>query len=233
MLRFENVEIGRNHLLFKVENVTLETRKCYAIVAPNGAGKTSFLLSLLKQLQLFSGSIFFGGDDFSKISSTQLSKLIAFVPSRFEGIEFLTVEQYVALGRSPYTNMFGYLSEKDLHVIAGSLEKLGLAAVAKTPTNELSDGMRQLCAIALALAQQTPIILLDEPTAFLDYANKSLVMNVLKDISVKENITILLSSHDLDLCINHATHFLILDKNSKTLVRKSGCDIAQIVSQVF
>lgn len=233
MLKFNTVKIGHNSPLFSIPSLELEPGKCYSIIAPNGAGKTTLLLTLLRQYNLLTGEILLHNQNLSLYNSSDLAKEIGFVASRFEGLEHMTVTEYVALGRSPYTNIFGYLSTDDNSIISDSISKLNLTEFASTDTSILSDGMRQLCAIAKVLAQKTRIILLDEPTAFLDYANKTKVMKILKELAKSENVIVLLSSHDIELSAQFEFEFLFLDKSNSSLVLEHGISYASVIDRVF
>jgi iron complex transport system ATP-binding protein len=233
MLKFNTVEIGHHAALFNIPSLSLEPGKCYSIIAPNGAGKTTFLLTLLRQYSLLKGDVLLNDRNLSLYNASELAKEIGFVASRFEGVEHMSVFDYVALGRSPYTNIFGYLSSTDNDIIDTSLAKLNITEYSNTDTSILSDGMRQLCAIAKVLAQKTRIILLDEPTAFLDYANKTKVMQLLKELAKSENLIVLLSSHDIELSAQFEFEFLFLDKVNSSLTLETGISYKSVIDRVF
>lgn len=210
MIRFEQIKIGYTQALIEIQSLTLNAGKVYALVGRNGIGKSTFLNSIIGQVPLLSGSLFLNEIESQKISRFELPKLIAYVESRFDGVEYLSVFDYLALGRSPYTNSFGSLNESDKQIIMQVIADLNLDHLLKKGTSEISDGERQLCAVARALIQTTPIILLDEPTAFLDYLNRQKLIQLLVSIAEKQQKTIILSSHDIDICIENALDFLIV-----------------------
>lgn len=210
MIRFEKIKIGYTQALIEIQSLTLNTGKVYALVGRNGIGKSTFLNSIIGQVPLLSGRLFLNEIELQKISRFELPKLIAYVESRFDGVEYLSVFDYLALGRSPYTNSFGSLNESDKQIIMQVIADLNLDHLLKKGTSEISDGERQLCAVARALIQTTPIILLDEPTAFLDYLNRQKLIQLLVSIAEKQQKTIILSSHDIDICIENALDFLIV-----------------------
>lgn len=222
MIHFEAVEIGYTKTLIHIHEVQLESGAIYALIGSNGSGKTTFLNSIIGKTKLIGGSIHLSNKDLNTISARELAKKVAYVESRFDGIEFLNVEEYLALGRTPYTDAFGRLNESDLVHIDHALKVLNLKDFAKRSTLKLSDGERQLSAIARALVQTTPIIILDEPTAFLDYGNRKKLIGILKKIAKEENKCILFSSHDLDLCLEENLNLLIVDQKSKNLVASKG-----------
>ncbi len=210
MIRFEQIKIGYTQALIEIQSLTLNTGKVYALVGRNGIGKSTFLNSIIGQVPLLSGRLFLNEIELQKISRFELPKLIAYVESRFDGVEYLSVFDYLALGRSPYTNSFGSLNESDKQIIMQVIADLNLDHLLKKGTSEISDGERQLCAVARALIQTTPIILLDEPTAFLDYLNRQKLIQLMVSIAKKQQKTIILSSHDIDICIENALDFLIV-----------------------
>ncbi len=210
MIRFEQIKIGYTQALIEIQSLTLNAGKVYALVGRNGIGKSTFLNSIIGQVPLLSGRLFLNEIELQKISRFELPKLIAYVESRFDGVEYLSVFDYLALGRSPYTNSFGSLNESDKQIIMQVIADLNLDHLLKKGTSEISDGERQLCAVARALIQTTPIILLDEPTAFLDYLNRQKLIQLMVSIAEKQQKTIILSSHDIDICIENALDFLIV-----------------------
>ena len=212
MIRFEEIEIGYSKPLLIIPSLTLDAGKVYALVGLNGIGKSTFLNSITGQSALLSGKLFLNQQELQKISKVNLPKLISYVDTSFAGVEYLTVFDYLALGRSPHTNNMGKLNTEDKHVIQEVVRELNLEHLIEKDTSEISDGERQLCAVARAIIQSTPIILLDEPTAFLDYLNRQKLIELLVLIAEKQQKTIILSSHDIDICINNALEFLIVSE---------------------
>ena len=172
--------------------------------------------------------ILINGNDVSNADSKTISKLVAFVPANFPHIDYMPVIDYIALGRSPYTNHFGRLSLEDLNVLEQTLELLGIKKLKHSFLDELSDGQRQLVSIAKALAQGTPIILLDEPMAFLDYSNRRALVEKLEQFAQKENKCVVFSSHDIDLSISETFEYLLIastDHQIKLLKNPTKDDI--------
>lgn len=226
MIRFDKIEIGYLKPLIFIPSLTLAAGKVYALVGRNGIGKSTFLNSIIGQISLLSGNLFLNEQESQKISKLELPKLIAYVESRFDGVEYLSVFDYLAFGRSPYTNNFGSLSTDDVQVIQDVVKELNLVHLLEKCTSEISDGERQLCAVARALIQTTPIILLDEPTAFLDYLNRQKLIQLLVSIAEKQQKTVILSSHDIDICIDNSLEFLIV---SEKKILKTRVNDKQIV----
>jgi iron complex transport system ATP-binding protein len=225
MIRFEEIEIGYSKTLLFIPSLTLDAGKVYALVGLNGIGKSTFLNSITGQTSLLSGKLFLNQQELQKISKVNLPKLIAYVDSSFSGVEYLTVFDYLALGRSPHTNNMGQLNTEDKQVIQEVVRELNLVHLIEKDTSEISDGERQLCAVARAIIQSTPIILLDEPTAFLDYLNRQKLIELLVLIAEKQQKTIILSSHDIDICINNDLEFLIVSEKKILKTKVSDKEI--------
>jgi iron complex transport system ATP-binding protein len=210
MIHFEGAHIGHTHTLFHIPEVKLEVGEVYILVGRNGAGKSTLLNAIVGQQALQSGRIHIDGQAIHSLRPEALSRKIAFVRAQFPQVEYLEVSQYIALGRTPYTNALGRLSGDDLHQVDAAIAALEIERLRGKYTAVLSDGERQLVAIARAVAQNTPVILLDEPTAFLDYPNKQAVLSLLQKIAREQQKCILLSSHDIDLSIEaHCPFFVI------------------------
>ena len=235
MIRFEEIEIGYSKPLLFIPSLTLDAGKVYALVGLNGIGKSTFLNSITGQTSLLSGKLFLNQQELQKISKVNLPKLIAYVDSSFAGVEYLTVFDYLALGRSPHTNNMGKFNTEDKQVIQEVVRELNLVHLIEKDTSEISDGERQLCAVARAIIQSTPIILLDEPTAFLDYLNRQKLIELLVLIAEKQQKTIILSSHDIDICINNALEFLIVSEKKilKTKVSDKQVVIREMEKDVL
>ena len=218
MIKFINTHIGyKDRLLFEVKNLTLNSQNVYILIGKNGSGKSTFLRTIINEEKLISGQIILKGENIKGASKKFISQNVSYVPSSFPQAEYLTVLEFIQLGRVPYTNAFGRLSSSDHSAVSQAIESLGLQSLANKFTKEISDGERQLVALAKAIAQETELIILDEPTAFLDYPNKKLVLDKLKEIAVGMNKCILLSSHDIDLSIEANCPFLVLDSNNNSL----------------
>lgn len=217
MIRFRDVHIGYSKTLFTIDALDLSAGTVYILVGRNGAGKSTLLKTITRQEKLLKGRIEINGTFLENIKPTEVAKHLAFVRPVFPGVDYLRLNEFVALGRSPHTNAFGRLHETDRGIVKKAIEALGIGHLQDAFTSELSDGERQLASIARAIAQETSVILLDEPTAFLDYANKANVLALLKKIAVDMNKCIVLSSHDIDLSIDSGCPFLILSENDHSL----------------
>lgn len=233
MIRTENLEIGYSSSLLKVENLALNAEKVYFLIGRNGAGKSTFLKTILGQLKSISGKVFLEEQNIESIDIAELPKKISFVTAHFPSVDFLRVEEFIALGRSPHSNYFGKQTQRDLELIDDCLSILNIENLKGRFTSELSDGEKQLVAIAKSLAQETDVILLDEPTAFLDYANKKIVLNSLSKVSKELGKCIILSNHDIDLCVEHNGEYLIVDSIEKTITHHSTLNKERILEIAF
>jgi iron complex transport system ATP-binding protein len=218
MIEFKNVHIGYEKPLFQIDNLRLNPVQLYVLIGRNGSGKSTLLSTITGETKPINGHILIENQDISAFTQKDKSQKISVVLSHNGSIPFLTVREYISLGRYPYTNMLGKLSKADESIIDTSIHKVGIEKISDKYTTAISDGERQLAAIARALAQDTSIILMDEPTAFLDYGNRIKVFKILKELAKTENKCILLSSHDIDLCLDFDLPLLLIDEKAKKLI---------------
>lgn len=233
MITTNNLHIGYGQKLLEVDALDLSAG-VYILIGKNGSGKSTFLKTITGVLPPISGSVSLNGHAIHSFSGIDRPKHIAFVQTQFPVVDFLRVSEYLALGRSPHTAFFGKLSEQDVSIVDDALETLGIKHLADRFTNELSDGERQMVAIARTFAQQTAIIALDEPTAFLDYKNKSEIIEKLMELGKSHGRCIVLSSHDLDQSIASGADYLVVDHNESKLSHyPSGTSKEKIVALAF
>lgn len=182
------------------------------LLGPNGAGKSTLLKTLTAFMPPLGGDVFVEGRRLSDYNSAELARVIGIVTTERLTVNNMTVEELVALGRSPYTGFWGRLSASDRRIVDESISLAGITELRKRRVNTLSDGERQKSMIAKALAQQTPVIFLDEPTAFLDYPGKVEMMLLLRSLARTGAKTIFLSTHDLELALQIADKAWLLSK---------------------
>jgi len=217
MITLKNAHIGYSESILYCDDIQLECGKVYILVGKNGIGKSTLLKTISKQISSISGEILIDNKEVKTLTSSELPKILSFVPVHFPQMDYVRSREFIAAGRAPYTNALGRMTENDSAEVHEAIEKLGIAHLANRFTSELSDGERQLVAIAKAVAQKTSIILLDEPTAFLDYSNKKKVLGILKETAQQLDKCIVLSAHDIDLCLEFASSFLIAQADKKEL----------------
>lgn len=182
------------------------------LIGANGAGKSTLLRTIAGFQLPLEGTVLLGGDDVRALSPRQRAERMAVVLTDRPDVMCTTVWEMVATGRAPFTGFWGRLSGKDRDIVTRSLRLVSIEWMADRTVASLSDGERQKVMIAKALAQQTPIILLDEPTAFLDYPSRVEVMQLLLNIAHEEHKTVLLSTHDLDLALHTADRLWLFEK---------------------
>lgn len=235
MIHFKHAVIGYSKPLLETGEIVLNSGMFYTLIGKNGIGKTTLLNTLLGITPTLNGSIWLSEHNIHRISNQQRSQKIAFVPSRFEGVQHLTTRDYIAMGRAPYTNVFGKLNASDWEVVDSVITQLRIEALAHADTSELSDGERQIASIAKALVQQTPVILLDEPTAFLDYSNRMAVQKLLREVAHHNQLCVLQSSHDLELCLEFSDRLLVIDSRAREITELVGNETtkADVIARAF
>lgn len=204
------------------------------LVGRNGTGKSTFLRTIAGLQAPIGGRVEVTpprpsqGEGVGKnsvsihsLSANERAKMIGVVLTQKPDVQNMTVEEVVGLGRTPYTGFFGTLSKADRAIVAEAMEQVGIRPLAQRNIQMLSDGERQKVMIAKALAQQTPVILLDEPTAFLDYPSKVEMMQMLHQMAKEMDKTIVLSTHDIELAAKIATRFLLLSEKGLQEVQAS------------
>lgn len=204
------------------------------LVGRNGTGKSTFLRTIAGLQAPLGGRVEVtpprpsqgegvGENSVSihSLSANERAKMIGVVLTQKPDVQNMTVEEVVGLGRTPYTGFFGTLSKADRAIVAEAMEQVGIRPLAQRNIQMLSDGERQKVMIAKALAQQTPVILLDEPTAFLDYPSKVEMMQMLRQMAKEMDKTIVLSTHDIELAAKIATRFLLLSEKGLQEVQAS------------
>jgi iron complex transport system ATP-binding protein len=190
-----------------IENLSFEiSNGLTCLIGPNGSGKSTLLKTMAGLLKPLAGLISVFGKNYSAINARDLAKLIAFVPARFPVDTNISVFDFVALGRIPHTNAFGKLEKEDLERTNFAMEQAEVADFAKRRVNNLSDGEKQRVALARALAQDTKMLLMDEPTAFLDYPHRIKLFEFLT--KEQKDKACLVSTHELDLAKHFAESIL-------------------------
>lgn len=183
------------------------------LLGANGVGKSTLLRTLSAFQPKTGGEIFIEGRELSTFTDKELSRKIGVVLTEKPDVRNMTVRELVSLGRSPYTGFWGNYSKEDLLIVDESICLVGIEPLSRRPIHTLSDGERQKVMIAKALAQQTPVIYLDEPTAFLDYPSKVEVLQLLRRISREAGKTIFLSTHDVELALQLADTIWLMTRD--------------------
>ncbi len=216
LLKLENVAVGYGtNPLYEDVNLAVKSGEMVTLLGANGAGKSTLLRCVTGRLAPMSGLVEVAGRSLVGIPKGDLAKLVSVVNTGQELAGALTVEELVSLGRQPHTGFFGRLSRKDRDVVARAISAVGMADFAARQVASLSDGERQKVMIARALAQETPVMVLDEPTAFLDVASRLEVLQLLSRLAREEGKAIILSSHDVSSALRLSQRlWLIIQEES-------------------
>lgn len=196
--------------LIRDASLSLHRGSVTCLLGPNGAGKSTLLRTLSGMQQPLEGSVMLRGKSIASLSARDVAETMSVVYTERTGAGALTVGETVALGRQPFTGFFGRLSADDRKIVARSLEDVGMSDFTHRYLGTLSDGERQKVMIARALAQQTPLMLLDEPTSFLDVASRLEVMQLLSRLASEQEKAILLSTHDIADALSVASHLWLI-----------------------
>ncbi|OIK06637.1 ABC transporter ATP-binding protein [Bacillus sp. MUM 13] len=199
-----------------VENLSLEIPdgKITAVIGPNGCGKSTVLKTLSRILSAKSGAVYLDGKEISKKSTKKIAQEMAILPQSPDAPEGLTVSELVSYGRFPYQRGIGRRNDKDKEVVEWALGVTGIHAFRDKTVDALSGGQRQKVWISMALAQETDIILLDEPTTYLDLSHQLEVLELLRYLNEAEKRTIVMVIHDLNHAARFADHIVALKDGS-------------------
>lgn len=217
MIQVEDVQVGYGDaLIIDSLNLTIPKGKITTVIGPNGCGKSTLIKTIARILKANSGAIYLDGKAISQTSTKDIARKMAILPQSAEAPAGLTVRELITYGRFPYQSKFGKQKREDLDVIDWALESTGLTDLEARPVEALSGGQRQRVWIAMALAQDTEVVILDEPTTYLDMAHQLDILQLLNKLNKEQNKTIVMVLHDL----NHASRFshnLIAMRDGKVL----------------
>jgi iron complex transport system ATP-binding protein len=208
-LRAVTVELGGVRVVDQVD-VTVPDGEWLALIGPNGAGKTT-LLRAIARLVPFSGEIALAGRPVTALSRSEVARLVAVVPQEPATPPWLTVAEYVLLGRTPHLGPLAKESARDRDAAARSLARLDLLSFADRRLGTLSGGEKQRVVVARALAQEAAIVLLDEPTAALDIGHQQQALELLDGLREESGLTLVSAMHDLTLAALYADRMVLLD----------------------
>lgn len=204
----------QSHPVISDINLELRSGQLACLIGENGIGKSTLLKTLTGFLPKLKGSLLLGDRDIDSFSQRELARQVSIVLTQKPDVQNLTIEEIIGLGRSPYTGFFGRLRAEDRKVVDDAIATMGIEKLRGRMIQTLSDGERQKVMIAKALAQETPIILLDEPTAFLDFPSKAETFQSLQRMAHERDKLILLSTHDLELAVRFADSLLEVKKGT-------------------
>ncbi len=193
-------------------DASLYSGELTSLLGPNGAGKSTLLRTLAGFQKPLSGKVDIEGKNVCNYSGKELARTISVVLTEKPLLENMDVETLVGLGRAPYTGFWGRFTDADKEAVNSAIKLMGIEALRHRMVQSLSDGERQKTMIAKAFAQETPIIFLDEPTAFLDYPSKVEIMLLLHSLAHQLQKTIFMSTHDLDMALQLSDRIWLMDK---------------------
>ena len=212
MIQLEALTLGYGQqILLDHVSANLNGGGLIALLGRNGSGKSTLLRATAGLGTIKSGRILLAGKDLAELQPEELARTVSFVTTEKVRIPNLKCRDVVALGRAPYTNWVGRLQPQDREIVAKSLALLDMSAYAERTMDQMSDGECQRIMIARALAQDTPIILLDEPTSFLDLPNRYELGILLQKLAHKQNKCILFSTHELDIALTLCDSIALID----------------------
>ena len=199
-------------------NVEIKSGELTCLIGPNGIGKSTLLKTLTGFLPKLGGRLLLDGRDIDLLSQRERAKYISIVLTYKTDVQNLSVAEMVGMGRMPYTGFWGKLNAGDREIVAEAINMVGINHLKDRMVQTLSDGERQKVMIAKALAQQAPIIFLDEPTSFLDFPSKVEMLQLLHRLAKETDKVVFLSTHDLELALRIADRLVELNKSGLHIV---------------
>lgn len=228
ILQASKISIGYTHKKKKNSiasniNLSLEKGKLIALIGANGIGKSTLLRTLTGIQKPLSGTVFLNEKDIQEMDPLILAQNLSVVLTEKLPPSNLTVWELIALGRQPYTNWIGKLNSTDIAKVNKAIELTQIEHLASKKHYEISDGQLQIVLIARALAQDTPLIILDEPTTHLDLLHKVVLFKLLKKLSQETGKCILFSTHDIDMAIQLSDEMIIM--TPETTIQDQACNL--------
>jgi iron complex transport system ATP-binding protein len=211
MLHIKNLSFSyKNQMILKEISMIVNEGQIVALVGPNGSGKSTLLRCLNGFLPPDNGQVLLNGEDIRSKNRKWISRHIALLPQNLEAIQQFSVYELVAMGRSPYQQFGWFLKEDDKKFIEWAIEYMNLGSLRERPLDKISGGERQRAWIAMILAQNTDIVLLDEPITYLDLKYQWYLLEIIKQVRWQFNKTFILVLHDINQAMTVADHFVVL-----------------------
>lgn len=211
----EDLAVGyRGKVLIGGINISVSRGKILTLIGPNGAGKSTILKTAAKQLDSISGAVYIDGNDISAVKGKILAKKISVLMTERIDPELMTCRNIVESGRYPYTGQMGILSAADHERVEEAMQVTSVTEIGESYFNCVSDGQRQRVMLARAICQEPELLILDEPTSFLDLRHKLELLNILKKLVREKNIAVIMSLHELDMA-QRISDFVICIKNNR------------------
>ena len=214
MIELQNITIANNpkHPLVQGQSLSIPRATLTALIGRNGCGKSTLLRAMAGIQHPLQGTVTINGVDVNHASARKLARLVAVITTESIKVDNLTCRQLVSYGRAPHTGMLGRLSASDEQIVDEALQTVGMEQFAQRKVGQISDGEGRRILLARALAQQTPVILLDEPTSFLDVPGRYEISALLGRLAREQGKTIVYSTHELDPAYLNADNLLYMSK---------------------
>jgi len=234
----KNLAIGytnrsKKNTLIENISIAIPEGKLTAIIGLNGAGKSTLIKTLARQQDPLEGNIFLNQKEATFYTNTQWATKIAWVQTNTEAHLNISVEEFISLGRQPYTNWLDRLAQQDIDLINKTIKETNLLKLRKKLCSELSDGQLQRVIIARALAQNTEIIILDEPTTHLDIQNKIGTLNLLKRLCSKKGKTIIFTTHEIEFALQVSDYILSVSQKSTGITPTQNAINSGLINNLF
>ncbi|MFD0961052.1 ABC transporter ATP-binding protein [Paenibacillus chungangensis] len=230
-LQTSGLDIGYDdRMIVQDLNVAIPQGKITALVGANGSGKSTILKTMARIINPAKGSVLLDGRSIHKQSTKEVAKQLAILPQNPTAPDGLTVAELVSYGRFPYQKGFGSMSKEDRKVVQWAIEATGMTEFADRAVDQLSGGQRQRAWIAMALAQETDILFLDEPTTFLDMAHQLEVLHLLQKLNEINNRTVVMVVHDLNHATRYAHHMVAIKSGT---VKAEGSPIEVVTPETM
>lgn len=198
-IKASGLQVGYGlNVVLKDVSFDLNRGEIVCLIGANGAGKSTVLKTITRQLKKLSGKVYLNGEDESSLTEADVAKKLSMVMTERIHPELMTCFDVVATGRYPYTNSMGILSKEDVQVVNEALQMVNAEKIATKEFSKISDGQRQRIMLARAICQDTDIMILDEPTSFLDLQFKLDILKVIKRLAKEKNVAVLMSIHELE-----------------------------------
>lgn len=227
-MQIKALSIGYDRPVCHPVSARLDAGDFVCLVGRNGSGKSTLLRTLSGLLAPLSGDVLFGEKTLRQISARELALTLSIVLTRLPDLRHTTVRQITASGRLPYTDLAGNLGPEDYEAADEALHFIGIQSLADRLFHTLSDGEKQKAMLARALAQGTEYLLLDEPSAFLDYPSRRELFSLLRNLAHKQKKAILLSTHDLELAVSSADRLWYLNNGNFTIEKPETFNLENI-----
>ena len=216
ILEVKNLSAGYgDRVIAKDISFSLYTGGIVSLIGPNGSGKTTILKTLAGFQKPLGGQIEIKGRSFDEVSQKEKSRIMSVMMTERMATDQMTVKDLVSIGRFPYTDMLGRLSDEDNKIVEDALNKVGLLDLSEKVYNDLSDGQKQRALLARAISQGPELMILDEPTSYLDIYHKLRFIDILKDLAKEEDIGILMSVHELEIAFEVSDRIMCLGEDGE------------------